>query len=72
MLTDRDKIDIFYLTAETTEDIKSDCSRTDLAGGSIAKVVKFFIAHPDMCAVEFDDFILDRKYALQEFDRLVE
>lgn len=73
MLTDRDKCDIFSFIAEVTHDVETgQYTRVDLAGRIIARVIRFLMEHPDMCAAEFDDFLQDKEYALQEFDRLVE
>ena len=70
MLTDRDKLDIFYLTKNLTHDVDGDCSRLDLAIAATSRTIHFIIEHPDMCAAEFDDFLLDSEYALQEFQRI--
>lgn len=73
MLTDGDKVDIFSFTADVTSAVsKGDIPRTDLAAGCICRTLRFLISHPDMCAAEIDDFLMDSEYALQEFDRLFE
>lgn len=73
MLTDRDKVDIFYFTVEMTQDAEnSDNTHIDLVAGATHKAMQFLISHPDMCAAEFDDFLSDKEYALQEFNRLIE
>ena len=73
MLTDSDKVDIFSFAADVQSAVsKGDMSRIDLAGGCICRTLRFVISHPDMCAAEFDDFLMDRDYALREVDRLFE
>ena len=73
MLTDGDKVDIFSFTTDVMSAVlKGDIPRTDLVAGCICRTLRFLISHPDMCAAEIDDFLMDKEYALQEFNRLFE
>lgn len=73
MLTDSDKIDIFNFMTNANDDTENDdYTRLDLVSRAAARTMRFLIDHPDMCAAEFDDFVLDKKYALQEYHRLIE
>ena len=72
MLTDSDKLDIFILTQEMSHDANNlNYSRINLTSMAANRIIRFLMAHPDMCAAEFDDFLMNKKYALQEFRRLI-
>jgi len=71
MLTDKDKIDIYKLIVRMSgASHRSDLSRVELVTGTVKSTLGFITAHPDMCAAELDEYLMDTGNVIKEFRRL--